>query len=163
LARESAEVLSVYQGGNELEIRVDEEYEIIMRNVSNLTVVAGSYLESNNRQLERLRTDMERYRQPGRQASRQADVINQISALENILPRAREITHIMEGMDLSSRDAGYLTEIGGNIDASLRKISLSGYYTQAAKFNDLIRNPYTAFIAGLRGIKEYPDAQYRLY
>lgn len=159
LRAERRRIEGIFMGQNELGIDNQQEAILILTNAANLLVVADRYLERSP-DAERIRSIMDSIAVPlTRVAHYDFTSVAEIQfiVVDRILPNVRALLDTMEGVDVSPASAAHLVEIDGNIRGAVRRIGLNdSYRSEAEAFNRLLRNPYTAVIATVRGISELP-------
>ncbi|MCL2564875.1 MAG: hypothetical protein FWE24_03570 [Defluviitaleaceae bacterium] len=164
LRREYNRVVDSFRGQNELGINIQQESIIIIQNTSNLLVVADRYLNYDNVHAERLRRllDTAEVRRNNILDDERLNWESQFITADRIRPHVHALLSVMSYEEVSPTSAGHLTEIEGNINAALRRMDLSNAFEEALAFNNLLRNPYTALIAAVRGVREFPAPSARL-
>lgn len=167
LRREYNRVVDVFRGQNELGIDTQQESIIVLTNAFNLLVIADRYLEDDI-QAEGLRNvfiNAEGLRnvldtaQVRRNHLLDSDRLNweaQFITADKVRPYMRSLLTALSHEEISGSSAGHLTEIEGNINGAFRRMALSGALDEAGDFNRLLQSPYTALIATVRGIREFP-------
>jgi len=155
LREKEKEVLDVFYGKNELGIDVSLEYENIIGSCKNLLVVANKYLEKDHT-AEGLIKDIEKYEKGDK-----FEKVLKDTGFGGMQGASKSIIERLMYMEIADKDRQYLIKIEADIDATFRKIKLSGYDTLAYEFNVLVanpENPYTELIAKANGIKGLPLA-----
>jgi len=165
LRREYNRVMDVFSGQNEPGIDVQQESIIILQNAFNLLVVADRYLlivtdeyVEENAHAGRLRAilDTAPFRTNHLLYWDRLNWEDQLITVNTASPFINELLEILKNEEISETSAGHLTEIEGNINAALRRMNLSGYRSEFENFNNVLRSPYTALIATVRGVRPLP-------